>query len=562
MNVNLLDDFKKGLIQNRLDKMRLRKDAISWLNLQKHFNNEFRSLHSQTKSNEQPTRSIRHPYYKLKDGRNLFEIPLKEYKFCYEVFDINLKEKDRINFLNLAALPNLTIVNIIFSSVYFERTQITNSNERQLDDIDNKAETRDIPLLLTQHTKSDFYYLSELNLSFNKLNDTCLNFISSLPNLSSLVLIGNFITKDLPYLGNLPSLEFLDLTSNRIESSFVNLNLIMKNETFKFPDFDLDLQSAEEFEEWQKFLKTDIRQFWLNLARVPKLKVLKLAYNKIHFFDINPFDVLTIKSNEAKSPNEASKERSNQFSARAFNGFQNLVELDLSHNLIEEEIGILLVMNLRRLETLNIVNNPICFDKPAFGNIEYEIFKNSKIQILSSEKTLRPYLVKQIKIPSVARFNKHVREKVQESKEKRERLIKESEIYFNLDAKDRIVIEHASPEIGTRDDYLDLMPRKDNLFLTNANAEVKQNFELRQRRRDVNEETKYFDFLLLAKDCFGNGIHYNKSKNINVAYSELRRVLKRNSDRENEAIEPNYMKDIKSRIGTHNGGPLEGLLGD
>ena len=133
-----------------------------------------------------------------------------------------------------------------------------------------------------------------------------------------------------------------------------------------------------------------MQDFYHKLSLLKKLKVLNLSNNKIHFFDIDPF---FIQQN---------------------NGFAELKSIDLSTNLIEEEISILLVVNVPQLEHLDITNNPITRNKEAFDNIEYEIFKSKNILLTNNAvykkmKTKynvkdilnyppQPYLVKKYKI--------------------------------------------------------------------------------------------------------------------------------------------------------------------
>ena len=114
-------------------------------------------------------------------------------------------------------------------------------------------------------------------------------------------------------------------------------------------------KTRETYDQIQKYFKTDIRGFFHNLSQLKNLKKLDLSNNKIHFFDIDPFHI------------------------QKTNGYSSLTHFDLSINLIKEEIGILLVMNLPIIESLNFDGNPLIHDKKTFENIEFEIFKNKNI---------------------------------------------------------------------------------------------------------------------------------------------------------------------------------------
>lgn len=122
-------------------------------------------------------------------------------------------------------------------------------------------------------------------------------------------------------------------------------------------DFNIDemKKTKETYNQVQKYFKTNIRQFFHNISLLKNLKKLDLSNNKIHFFDVDPFFVQRTE------------------------GFRALTHLDLSNNLINEEIGILLVMNLPVIEDLKFAGNPLLKDKKTFEKIEYEIFRNKNI---------------------------------------------------------------------------------------------------------------------------------------------------------------------------------------
>ena len=218
--------------------------------------------------------------------------------------------------------------------------------------------------------------------------------------------MGNFIKADICDISSLSNLEELDLSYNSIESFFVNLNMLkeLKNNSnnilainqssINYNDRETNEKHFDEtqktFQKLQIYLKTNLQDFYHKLSLLKKLKFLNLSNNKIHFFDIDPFFV------------------------QQNNGFAELKSIDLSSNLIEEEISILLVVNVPQLEHLDITNNPITHNKEAFDNIEYEIFKSKNILLTNNAvykkiKTKynvkdilnyppQPYLVKKYKI--------------------------------------------------------------------------------------------------------------------------------------------------------------------
>jgi len=116
-------------------------------------------------------------------------------------------------------------------------------------------------------------------------------------------------------------------------------------------------KTKDTYNQVQRYFKTNIRQFFHNISQLFNLKKLDLSNNKIHFFDIDPFFIQRTE------------------------GFRALTHLDLSNNLIKEEIGILLVMNIPLIESLKFSGNPLIQDKKSFEKIEYEIFRNKNILI-------------------------------------------------------------------------------------------------------------------------------------------------------------------------------------
>jgi Leucine-rich repeat (LRR) protein len=134
-------------------------------------------------------------------------------------------------------------------------------------------------------------------------------------------------------------------------------------------------KTRETYDHVQKFFRTDIRGFFSVLSKIKRLSKLDLSNNKIHFFDIDPFHL------------------------QKTNGFSSLIDFNISNNLIREEIGILLVMNLPLIQTLNFQGNPLVKDRKSFESIEYEIFRNKNILLHN-----RPETFKERKLNSKAQF--------------------------------------------------------------------------------------------------------------------------------------------------------------
>ena len=112
----------------------------------------------------------------------------------------------------------------------------------------------------------------------------------------------------------------------------------------------------------QKYLETNIQPFFHKLSMLKNLTTLNLSHNKIHFFDI---------SQEFLLKNH---------------GFSKLENLDLSNNIIEDEIAILMIINLPVIKNVDVSENPLVNNKVAFEDIEYEIFKFKNILLTNRVK--------------------------------------------------------------------------------------------------------------------------------------------------------------------------------
>jgi hypothetical protein len=230
--------------------------------------------------------------------------------------------------------------------------------------------------------------------------------------LKKLNLMGNFITAEIPDLSEMNFLEEIDFSYNRIESYFINLNMLREfneknnnnlnnliennfenNENEKISNeinqkrFD---ETQKTFQKLQTYLKTNMQDFFHKLSLLKNLTKLNVSYNKINYFDIDPNFIINN------------------------NGYKNLTTLNISNNLIEDEIAILMVVNLPKIKNVDVTNNPLTFNQKAYEDIEYEIFKFKNILLINNKefKKLRsrynvndimnhppmPYLVKKFKL--------------------------------------------------------------------------------------------------------------------------------------------------------------------
>jgi hypothetical protein len=330
--------------------------------------------------------------------------------------------------------------------------------------------------------------------------------------------------------------------------------------------FISDYQNNETYDEWQKFLKTNLQEFYHKLAVLKNLKKLNLSHNKIHFFDIDPYLIQQI------------------------NGFAKLNTLDISFNLIEEEISILLVMNIPNLKSIDITCNPITHKKTAYENIEYEIFKTKNILLINSQpysfKSLiwephnkidftrrkkyknytpiednnKEYRVnKDIKIEPVRFFNKKMKNKITSLLERRKKI--DEDINKQVPEKEVDILEenmdytNEDMEIDSNEksvrSLLAAKKNKENIFLTNTNSQINKLNAMNNRTYEGNEGSEnYINFLNLANTCFGKEKHYKDTMPISNAYQKLRLILNNiTSSNKNDGndFSNNYMKPTISR---------------
>jgi len=407
--INLLNLFDEGVALEKLKKIELRKDAMMLLRVKQKYDIISEHYSKYKKTNKKI------PYIKLDNGENLLtQNPENMFQFR-EIYEIFLEELQSCNIAFFGLLPNLKKLTIRFSN-------ITLLNE------DEYLE------------ENRYKNLTELNLNCNNLDSSCLEIIKHMTNLKKLNLMGNFITADIPDLSSLLYLEELDLSYNRIESYFINLNMLrefneknnmnnmnnmnMNNNNFNLFNENNNLnnninnnlnemninnnneneneklsnetnqkrfnETQKTFQQLQTYLKTNMQDFFHKLSLLNYLTKLNVSYNKINYFDI---DTNFIINN---------------------NGFRNLITLDISNNLIEDEIAILMIVNLPKIKNVDVTNNPLTFNQKAYEDIEYEIFKFKNILLINNKefKKLKsrynvndimnhppmPYLVKKFKL--------------------------------------------------------------------------------------------------------------------------------------------------------------------
>jgi hypothetical protein len=158
--------------------------------------------------------------------------------------------------------------------------------------------------------------------------------------------------------------------TNSVESNFNKRgnasNNFDKNNNISYNDREINAKhlsnNQQIFFNLQKYLETNIQPFFHKLSLLKNLKTLNLSHNKIHFFDIN------------------------QEFLQKNNGFRRLETLDLSNNIIEDEIAILMIINLPVIKNVDVSENPLVNNKAAFEDIEYEIFKFKNILLTNRVK--------------------------------------------------------------------------------------------------------------------------------------------------------------------------------
>lgn len=556
-SVNAFMNFEEGLSREKLRKIEMRKDAVMLLNLKNKFDLIYeQNYQERDKKISEDKKKKRFPFYKLANGKNLFsENFTPRLKNFYEVFEMNFEELDSFDMDFVSFLPSLAELKIKFSQVNFGKN-------------------------ISSFDSNFFPSLLHLELPCNDLSNEILNYLKNSKSIKFLNLSGNKITGEIPDLTNMKNLEELNLSFNKIESKFlINFENLKKEEIYDMRVESDDtnsrktsriitdkkettsggnavneinlIKTKETFEEWQKYLKTNLQEFYHKLSGIRNLKNLDLSNNKIHFFDIDPF---YIHKND---------------------GFSKLKKLDLSNNLIEEEIAVLLILNVPNLEWLNIISNPIVNNKSAYNNIEFEIFKTKNILLAHLDKRKKKekgYLIQKTKLNSFRDFDTKVKSKINEMSEYRKKIEEEvikSEIdYVDLLQEDDLKIKEADNIFPTRiensligkqrssdsanqlEHILKNNTQLDSLFLTNNISEIKNSQTKKISGVTKNKINTYDEFLSLAKKCYGKEIHYDKKQKFSIpmAYHRLRFYV---NNLPTEAIEKgesgNYMKPTISR---------------
>lgn len=561
--VDIFSKFEESLSQEKLRKFEKRKDVKILLDLNHKYDeitNKFLELRKLEK-NKQKLNSKNGPNYKLRNGKNLFELSIRETSKMDDIYQMLFKYEKYLNMNIISYLPNLNKLEISFSELI-------------------------LPFPTNIESGNFFKSLIYLDLSFNNLSKSVFEYLKEITSLQILCLAGNKLSSDIPDITNLLNLEELDLSYNEITSSFLNteynknevievLEKIQENfgnnsrtyhnanffqNSHKNPteenkisqstyetEFNINsmnslVNSISGYEDLNKILKTSIQEFFHTISNLKRLKKLDISHNKIHFFDVDPIRL--------------HKE----------NGFSQLRNLNISHNLISEEISIILVVNIPKLECIDISRNPIVENKRAYENIEYEIFKNKNIFMINDKrkksdytffknkvgKTIRSnvfekfeYKLKNFEIVNVNKFNENVKKYVEEKSKYFSKIQKEIE-------EDGVLPILNKSDNGS-DDYCEskkLIKDESNLFITKADVcddEKKKNNIKNSNEIFYNKCESYDQFLNLANSCLGKEKHYKKPIPILNAYQRLRYALSKTNSHEELDI-ANYMKPTISNI--------------
>ena len=447
-NCDLLDLFEEGVAKEKLHKIELRKDAMMLLRIKQKYDiisQHFAKYKDRTYGgNKKP----KFPVIKLNNGDNLLMYPPDEMYQFPEIYEIFLEELQNCNISFFGALPNLHRLSIRFSNIslmdeseYLTVPRYINLRELNLNcnNLDTSCLyiichmknlrvlnlmgnfiTSDIPDL------SELEYLEELNLSYNDIESYFIN----LNLLKDFKLHGNNLiqeqnnqnnednklnqteeSKDEDVVNTQSNIRnskpnekkntgrhnrakdtFSDSSKNTdeikthsVESNSKNMssktdmnnnnntNIMSNNSNFKieknnnsYNDREINAKhlsnNQQIFFSLQKYLETNIQPFFHKLSLLKNLTTLNLSHNKIHFFDISQ-DFLLKNS-----------------------GFIKLENLDLSNNIIEDEIAILMIINLPVIKNVDVSENPLVNNKTAFEDIEYEIFKFKNILLTNRVK--------------------------------------------------------------------------------------------------------------------------------------------------------------------------------
>ena len=441
-NCDLLDLFEEGIAKEKLHKIELRKDAMMLLRIKQKYDiisQHFAKYKDRTfGTNKKP----KFPVIKLNNGDNLLMYPPDEMYQFYEVYEIFLEELQNCNISFFGALPNLHKLSIRFSNISLmdEREYLSQPRYVNLRELNLNCNNLDSSCLdIICHMKNlrilnlmgnfinaeipdltELEFLEEINLSYNHIESYFVN----LNLLKDFKLHGNNIiqeneneneneegknmnqteeSKDDDIVNTQSNIRNTkpnkkrskDINNNNLSESSKNNNGNNNNEESKtnsvesnnnnkrsnfsnnnnydksnnnisYNDREINAKhlsnNQQIFFSLQKYLETNIQPFFHKLSLLKSLKVLNLSHNKIHFFDIN------------------------QEFLQKNNGFRRLESLDLSNNIIEDEIAILMIINLPVIQNVDVSENPLVNNKSAYEDIEYEIFKFKNILLTNRVK--------------------------------------------------------------------------------------------------------------------------------------------------------------------------------
>ena len=427
-NCDLLDLFEEGIAKEKLHKIELRKDAMMLLRIKQKYDiisQHFSKYKDRTFGGH---KKAKFPVIKLNNGENLLMYPPDEMYQFYEVYEIFLEELQNCNISFFGALPNLHKLSIRFSNISLmdEKEYLSTPRYVNLRELNLNCNNLDSSCLdIICHMKnlrilnlmgnfinaeipdmSQLEFLEEINLSYNHIESYFVN----LNLLKDFKLHGNNIipeneneegtknqteeSKDEDVVNtqtniknSKPNKKKLkennnnmsdtsknnneESKTNSVESNFnkrgnMSNNIDKNNNNISYNDREINAKhlsnNQQIFFNLQKYLETNIQPFFRKLSLLKNLKSLNLSHNKIHFFDIN------------------------QEYLQKNNGFRRLETLDLSNNIIEDEIAILMIINLPVIKNVDVSENPLVNNKAAFEDIEYEIFKFKNILLTNRVK--------------------------------------------------------------------------------------------------------------------------------------------------------------------------------
>lgn len=444
-NCDLLDLFEEGVAKEKLHRIELRKDAMMLLRIKQKYDiisQHFAKYKDRTYGGH---KKPKFPVIKLNNGDNLLMYPPDEMYQFPEVYEIFLEELQNCNISFFGALPNLHRLSIRFSNIslmdeneYLSAPRYLNLRELNLNC--NNLDTSCLYIIC--HMKNlrilnlmgnfitseipdlnELEYLEEINLSYNhiesyfvnlnllkdfklhgnnfmqeqnnqnnedynKLNqteeskdedvvNTQSNIRNSKPNEKKNIDRHNKgkdtlsdYSKNTEHSGKSNSKNIsskTDINNNiNVISNNNNSNFKIEKNNNSYNDREINAKhlsnNQQIFFNLQKYLETNIQPFFHRLSLLKNLKTLNLSHNKIHFFDISQDFLLK------------------------HNGFSKLENLDLSNNIIEDEIAILMIINLPIIKNVDVSENPLVNNKAAFEDIEYEIFKFKNILLTNKVK--------------------------------------------------------------------------------------------------------------------------------------------------------------------------------